>query len=537
MSIMPPNIVLTGFMGTGKTTVGRLLAERLGRPFVDMDAEIERRTGRSIPEIFAQEGEAAFRQQEAALAAELGQQSGLVIATGGGTLLAAQNRRALGANGIIVELYASPDALVERLRAETAQRPMLAGSDPVKRLHDLYERRRATYDVLPHRVDTTHRAPNQVVDALLELLPTARPTPHTPPDLMWVRFPGGAYPILVGFDATADLGAWMREQGLTGDVAVISDRRVARLHGLGVLADLMASGLRATLYEVPPGEAHKTMETAMNLYGRLLDGGFDRTSTVLALGGGVVGDLAGFVAATYMRGVAFVQVPTSLLAMVDASVGGKVGVDHPRAKNLIGAFKQPTLVVADTRFLRTLPAREVRCGLAEVVKHGLIGAPHVLAWLESGEWEWPTLVREAIAVKKAIVEEDPFEGGRRAVLNLGHTFAHALEVVSRFALPHGEAVAVGLVLASRLAARVGLADTALAERVEALLRRLGLPVHYPADPEAVWQAMQGDKKKRRGRLRFVLPRAVGDVIVTEAVAEADVKAVLQTLRPGRNRTR
>ncbi|MDQ7028663.1 MAG: 3-dehydroquinate synthase [Ardenticatenia bacterium] len=303
-------------------------------------------------------------------------------------------------------------------------------------------------------------------------------------------------------------------------------RHVAPLHAASVRADLAAAGLEAHVYTIPAGEASKTWQTVLPLYGRLLADGFDRTSTVLALGGGVVGDLAGFVAATYMRGIAFVQVPTSLLAMVDASVGGKVGVDHPQAKNLIGAFKQPALVVADTRFLRTLPARERRCGLAEVVKHGLIGAPHILTWLESGRWSWPALIREAIAVKKAVVEDDPFERGRRAVLNLGHTFAHALEVVSNYTLPHGEAVAVGLVLAARLAVRVGLADEPLAARVEALLHTLGLPVRLSADPAAVWQAMQGDKKKARGRLRFVLPRAVGDVIVTDAVPPEVVRTVL-----------
>ncbi len=529
---MDPNIVLTGFMGTGKTTVGRLLARRLERPFVDMDAEIERRTGLSIPELFARRGETAFRHAEAAVAAELGQRHGLVIATGGGTLLAAQNRRALGANGIVVELRATAEAIVERLRGEIEQRPLLAGPDPLARLRELYARRRAAYDLLPHRVETTGRSPDDVVEELLALVPHAKPTPTAPPEVMWVRHPGGTYPILIGFDATADLGAWMRERELLGTVAIISDSHVAPLHAASVQADLAAAGLEARVYEVPAGEGSKTPEMALWLHGRLLEDGFDRTSTVLALGGGVVGDLAGFVAATYMRGIPFVQMPTSLLAMVDASVGGKVGVDHPRAKNLIGAFKQPALVVADTRFLRTLPERERRCGLAEVVKHGLIGAPHLLAWLESGAWAWPALIREAIAVKKAIVEEDPFERGRRAVLNLGHTFAHALEVVSDYALPHGEAVAVGLVLAARLAARVGLADEALAARVEALLRRLGLPVHYPADPEAVWQAMQGDKKKVRGRLRLVLPRAVGDVIVTDGVPAEDVRAVLATLRPG-----
>ena len=212
--------------------------------------------------------------------------------------------------------------------------------------------------------------------------------------------------------------------------------------------------------------------------------------------------------------------------MVDSSVGGKVGVDHADAKNLVGAFKQPVLVVADTLFLETLPAREIRNGLAEVIKHGIIAAPALLERLEAGDRDWSAIVPQAVQVKIDVVEEDPFERGRRAVLNLGHTFGHALEVVSEFQLAHGEAVAIGLVQACDLAVRMGLAEETLHERVKTLLGYVGLPTSYDADTDAVWEAMQRDKKKKGRQLRFIVPRGVGDVIITVEATEADVRAVL-----------
>lgn len=516
-------------MGTGKSTVGQLLAHRLGRPFVDLDTEIERRAGKPIAAIFAADGEAAFRRLEAEVAAELAQRQGIVLATGGGALLAGITRRRLAQNGIIIELRATPETLIERLRG-TTERPLLDAEEWEAELRRLYERRATTYARLPYHVDTTHRTPEAVVEAVLRMLEQA--TPDLSNDLaatLTVQSPDGAYDLLIGSNVLAELGPRLHALGLVGDVAIITDTTVGPLYGAAVRAEVMAAGLRAELIEMPAGEAHKTLDTAEWLYGELLDHGFDRTSTVVALGGGVVGDVAGFVAATYMRGVPLVQVPTTLLAMVDSSVGGKVGVDHRRAKNLIGAFKQPMLVLADTELLATLPAAEIRNGLAEVVKHGLIGAPELLDRLEAGDHEWATLLPTAVQVKIDTVEADPFEQGRRAVLNLGHTFAHALEVVSNFELAHGEAVAIGLVQACALAARMGLADEALRRRVESLLTRLGLPIHYPADPDAVWQAMQHDKKKQGGRLRFIVPMAAGDVIVTDRVDEVDVRAVLSVL--------
>jgi len=340
----------------------------------------------------------------------------------------------------------------------------------------------------------------------------------------------GAYPVVIRRGALTDaLPAFVRERRFSR-IAVITNSTLAPLYGEALVSRLPD----AFLVTVPDGEAYKTLSTATALYGNLLAGGCDRSSLVIALGGGVIGDLAGFVAATFMRGVAFVQAPTSLLAMVDASLGGKVGVDLPQGKNLVGAFKDPLAVFADTETLRTLPPVEWRCGLAEVLKAGLIADPplvdHLLA---HGPEPVEEIVTRAVRVKKAIVEQDRLESGVRAHLNLGHTFAHAIEGVSGYAWKHGEAVAVGLVAAARLSARRGLASAELAETVERAVTALGLPTRYAGlEPAALWDAMRHDKKWQSGTARFVLLRGAGAPCVVDGVPRDEVIAVLESLQEG-----
>jgi 3-dehydroquinate synthase len=295
---------------------------------------------------------------------------------------------------------------------------------------------------------------------------------------------------------------------------------------------LQKAGLRPFLHTLRDGEAHKRLASVREIYDACLDAGMDRGGAVIALGGGVTGDIAGFAAATYMRGVRFVPLPTSLLAMTDASVGGKTGVDLPQGKNLVGAFKQPERVLIDTAVLRTLPEEEFRSGMAEIIKHGILGDAVLFEALADGPVEGaltlaPALLARSIRVKIEVVELDPFEGGRRAVLNLGHTAGHALERLSGFTLRHGEAVSIGLVVAARIAERMGCAEGGLAERIVTVLRAWGLPVVCPAYPvSAILAAMTHDKKKRRGRLRWVLPQSVGEVILSDEVPQAWVRDVL-----------
>ncbi len=531
------NIVLTGFMGTGKSAVGGAVAERLGRFFVDMDEIIAQRAGKPIRAIFAEDGEQAFRSMEASLCWELAGESGIVVATGGGALVPATNREAMAQSGVLFCLTATPEAILERLE-EHRDRPLLDGTGREERIRQLLAQRAAVYGAIPYQIDTTGRAVAEIAEQVIRLYRRHTGGATRIP----VQAPGHDYDILVGEGLLAEAGGLAAEAGIEpGRCAIVTNPEVGVQHGARLAEGLREAGFEPAVVEMPEGERHKTLATVAMLYERFLQARLDRRSAVFALGGGVVGDVAGFAAATFLRGVPLVPVPTSLLAMVDASVGGKVGVDLAQGKNLVGAFKQPQLVIVDPEVLKTLPSEEFRSGLAEVVKAGMIGDPGLFAVLE-GRAPAPglgELIARAVRVKVAVVEEDPFEGGRRAVLNLGHTFGHALELLSGYRMRHGEAVGLGIALATRLAAATGTCEPGLVRRVEELLERLELPTRGEGfAPEEVVAAMGTDKKRAGGRLRFVVPRAIGDVelrddVPTEAVLAVLAEAVGNQKRAGR----
>jgi len=552
------NIILTGFMGTGKTTVGRLLAAQLGRLFVDTDDLIAGRDGRSIADIFNEDGEARFRELEVEIAAELAGRRGLIIATGGRLMLDPVNAAALGATGPIFCLTAEPATILERVAAEGG-RPLLSVDDPERRVVALLQRRAAAYARF-RAVDTGDRSPEQIAATIVAL------TTNGLQQAIPVRYPGGSYDVVVGENL---LSHAIELAGINGPAVIITDSHVGPLHAAGIQmqkpgfyrserpSDLKKPGFHGIpVLTMPAGERHKTLDTVRDLYDGLLAAGIGRDGTIFALGGGVAGDVAGFVAATYLRGIDFVLCPTSLLAMVDSSIGGKTGVDLPQGKNLIGAFRQPRLVLADVGAMATLPADEFTAGLAEVAKHGLIADPVLWQRLMMEEWHFNphrlagdrllradlhSLVTRAIEVKRRVVEEDPYEQGRRAVLNLGHTFGHAVEQVSGYAVRHGEAVAMGLVAAAHLSAALGECSPSLPRLVEMVLTRLGLPIHIPPsvdgrplDPAALFAAMDSDKKKKAGRLRFVLIHDIGDVFIRDDVPESAILAALEAGRVGNN---
>ncbi|MDJ0762688.1 MAG: 3-dehydroquinate synthase [Myxococcota bacterium] len=351
-----------------------------------------------------------------------------------------------------------------------------------------------------------------------------------------VNTPQGAYyPIIIGEQVLAQVGALIREQlGKSGAAALVTNPTVGTFYAKKTAQSLNSAGFSVGVLEVPDGEQYKTLETVRDLYHGLLDLDLDRNGVVIALGGGVVGDMAGFAAATYLRGVPFVQIPTSLLAMVDASVGGKTGVDLKQGKNLVGAFKQPALVAIDTSVLATLDAAERVSGMAEVVKHGLIGDPMLFDQLERGIPENVTpLVDAAVRVKVAVVARDPFEKGERALLNLGHTFGHAIELLSKFSMRHGEAVAVGMVAAARLSALLGKCEASLVGRIERVLSVQGLPTrieHFGVDD--IIAAMRHDKKKVNQGLRFVIPVAPGTTQLIADVPETVIRQAIAWIRKG-----
>jgi shikimate kinase/3-dehydroquinate synthase len=532
-------------MGTGKTVVGRAVARKLGRPFVDMDAEIEARAGKSIPRIFAGDGEAAFRQLEAALCEELSGRSGLVVATGGGALVDPTNRARMIKSGTVVCLTCGADEILRRVNEEdNSDRPLLDVADPRAEVQRLLAARREAYQAIPWQVNTTGLPVEEVAEQVLKLADAITLTVRCPAVLSLSKG-GGEYPIHIGDGLLAHVGGALRAAGIPegGRIAVVSNPVVAPLYGTRVEAALQSAGFRPFACTIPDGEQHKTLATVAGLYNQFLAGELDRSGTLLSLGGGVTGDVAGLAAATFMRGLRFVQVPTTLLAMVDASVGGKTGVDLPQGKNLVGAFKQPALVLVDPAVLATLPAEEFRSGMAEVIKHGVIGDPELFDELEigslapavatAGDWGFgirDAHIAKALCVKIDVVEQDPFEKGRRAVLNLGHSVGHALEKLSGFELRHGEAVSIGMVAAARIAAELGRADPSLPDRIAAALAAWGLPVCCPPyDVEAIWAAMAHDKKRQGRRLRWVLPHAIGQVEITEQVPTEVVTFVLREL--------
>lgn len=351
-----------------------------------------------------------------------------------------------------------------------------------------------------------------------------------------------AYEVRIGTGLLAQAGRHIRPLLKRGRTAIISDETVWRLHGAALTAALSAEGINATPVLVPAGEGSKSFEMLARVSDDLLALELDRGDLIVAFGGGVVGDLAGFAAAIYKRGIDFVQIPTTLLAQVDSSVGGKTAIDTPRGKNLIGAFHQPRLVLADLDVLSTLPAREIRAGYAEIIKYGLLGDADFFAWLEAHGADVIALaseplahaVRRSVEMKAQIVAEDEREGGRRALLNLGHTFGHALEAESGYgeALLHGEAVAIGMAQAFRFSAGQALCSPQDAVRAETAIAAVGLPVRmdalpgHPFEGERLLAHMGQDKKAEGGRLTFILTRALGDAFVARDV---DADSILQFL--------
>lgn len=339
-----------------------------------------------------------------------------------------------------------------------------------------------------------------------------------------------SYPIYIGAGIVSELGNCLKKLPVGKNTLLITNSTVRNLYGPDAEKSLKEAGFLVTFGEIGDGEQNKTLATAGRLYDLAFDKGIDRRSPVVVLGGGVTGDVAGFVAATYLRGVPFIQVPTTLLAQVDSSVGGKVAVNHPRGKNIIGVFYQPGFVLADVALLKTLPPRELRSGLAEVIKYGVIWSADFFAWLEenietllAGDTEaLIRVVQESCRIKAKVVEKDETEGGLRAILNYGHTVGHAVEALTGYGkYTHGEAVGIGMVSAARLAVALGLLNASDLSRIEVLIRRAGLALELPDNlaPKDLINSFYHDKKAAGGRLTFVLPLSIGKVSINKNLSD------------------
>ncbi len=523
-----PNIVLTGFMATGKTTVGKLLAKHLNYQFVDTDDMIVQRAGMTVAEIFSTKGEPAFRTMESDLAKELAQKTGLVISTGGGMMLDPANASVLSTTGQIFCLVATPEEIFDRVSKDTrAKRPLLESDDPMKQVTQLLAQREQTYGQFS-QMRTSAKTPDEITSNLVGII-------RANPDL---RLSITASDIHYDYIVGGGILPFVRQlAGINGPVAVITDSHVGEKYAGSI-------GPVDAVISVEPGQQNKTLATVDHICQELVQKGFDRSTTVIALGGSVISGLAGFVASVYMRGVDFVQCPTSLLAMADTSIGGKSGINLPQGKNLIGSYKQPKAVIADVATLQTLSSEEFSFGMAEIIKHGIIGGKSLFDLIRAGKWRWEggafqpdsfsglqNLVAQSIRVKINIVQKDPYQKGQRAVLNLGHTFAHAIEQASGHAVRHGEAVAMGLMAAANLSCRLGYCSNDLEQEIGTVLDSAGLPVRIPAavDSDKITEAIRRDKKRTKGKLKFILMRGIGDVFIAEDIPKDAVTATLKDI--------
>ncbi len=536
------NIILVGMMGAGKTTIGKALASTLGKEFIDSDHEIQERTGVKIPVIFEIEGEAGFRKRESEILTELVKKKNIILATGGGAVLNQENRLLLRDNGMVIYLRASVNDLYRRTRHDK-NRPLLQTDDLFARLNELYIQRDAHYRETAHVIiDSGKQGIRQLVQKLLNKLISTdldslkqTHNQHTMHTLSVDFTPSSekrSYPIHIGhgiLERVELIIACLPQKR----VAIVSNTTVASLYLEKLRTALEKKSVTSIPIIIPDGEIHKNWQTLNVIYDALLKNHCERNTAVLALGGGVVGDLAGFAAATYLRGVPFIQIPTTLLAQVDSSVGGKTGINHELGKNMVGAFYQPRMVLTDSATLDTLPDREFRAGLAEIIKYGLIRDPAFFDWLEQNMRRLlardPIILNEAIQRscenKAEIVASDEKEKGIRALLNLGHTFGHAIENGMGYGVwLHGEAVAAGTVLAAELSRRMKLISETDVNRIRKIFKQAGLPVSAPKMPaEKYLQLMTLDKKVDAGKTRFIVLNRIG-----EAMMRADIPPAMLT---------
>lgn len=517
---------MSGPMGSGKSAVAKRLAELWGVPSVDLDQRVEARLGTTITQFFQARGEAAFRAVEKEVLSELiADASVRILSLGGGSVLDRDSRRALLSAGTLITLRASVETLATRVGTGEG-RPLLSGADLRRRLSEILEARAAAYAECHAEIatddldlDTLAQAIDRVVSDAPVVVPLGERT----------------YRVEVGAGTRHALIARVRAAVRGRQVIVVTDSGVEEPWARQTREVLTTAGLTAVPVCLEAGEAHKNIQSIERIWDAALDAGADRDSLVLAVGGGVVGDMAAFGASTLLRGVAFGQLPTTLLAMVDSAVGGKTGIDRAQGKNLVGSFHQPRFVLCDVETLTTLPLAERRAGLAEVVKSAWLAGEAEVARLEAdaaelaaGDLEKTSdAVRMSVQLKAKIVSEDEHEQGPRALLNLGHTVGHALEAASGYsALRHGEAVALGMVAAFRLSTALGVATREQAERMTRLLGRLSLPVDLDGRLDARTLTYMGsDKKRKGGKLRFIVPSAPGATQMTALSVDEIVRLV------------
>ena len=517
---MKKHIFFTGFMASGKSRTGRAMADRLQRPFIDTDSVIVERAGKSISEIFEQDGEAKFREMEREVIAEIARnESPQVVSLGGGALNQPENIKAIRSSGVLVRLWAKPEILSERIGRKNT-RPLLANLNDEERLAKIkvmLKEREKNYAQADFSVESTNEANEaHVIERILHMLKFWES--HA---LDVCPSSGGRYPIFIGKNITPTAACLLEGLRLTPnyEFLVCTDTTIAKAQN-EMLQELRGQAGRCPVFKFQAGERNKTLHNLNQLYSFMLHRNYTRKSCLLQFSGGVVGDMAGFGAATYQRGIPFIQFPTTLLSMVDSSVGGKVAVNHPEGKNMIGAFYQPSAVVCDISVLSTLPENEYLAGLAEIVKYGVIYDEEFFKYMEQNveaikRHDYDTLrhlIFRSCQIKAEVVGIDEKEAGLRAILNYGHTFGHAIEKITNYEkFSHGIAVSLGMRVAARTAVLLGKIDEVTEKRQTALLDALGFPKSFGVNAEAAWNAMAVDKKAEKGTRVYILPTKIGEV--------------------------
>jgi shikimate kinase/3-dehydroquinate synthase len=515
MQIKPAHsvIFLYGPPGSGKSTIGQALAEALSLPFWDLEEEIENHAGMPTAEIFAIEGEDGYHSRERRMLELLIGKVNGVVALGGSSLLDPDNRQQVTSAGSVVCLNAPVEKLIERLRTQVSKRlPLEEENDTtslqeilVRNLSELVQRRFAHYASFP-QIDVSGMTPAEAVWVIQIYL-----------GRFHVKGVPGGINILIGEGILDAIGTQLRLRKLQGPVAVVSDDQVGELYGARAISSLEKAGYVVQPVFLPVGEQNKTLESLEYLWEAFLQAGLGRNSAVVALGGGVVNDMAGFAAATYLHGISWVAVPTSLMAMVDASLSGRTGINIIQGRNLVGAFHPPALVLSDLGVLSTLPEVELRSGMAGILKAGVIGDPMLFELCEQG-WEaaqsnLSQIVRRAMAVNIRVIQADPNGKGEWVALNMGNTIGHALEQASSYKLRHGEAISIGMVVEARLAEKIQLAEAELAIKIMRTLQSFGLPTSIPTsiDRSMFLQTIKLTKQRAGGKILFSLPIKIGQV--------------------------
>ena len=537
---MPDNIYFTGFMASGKTRIGKLLSSHLKRPYIDSDTYIVEKAKKSIAEIFEQDGEAKFRELEKEAIRDISKKKNVVVSLGGGAITQSENVHVIRSSGILICMKAEPEILCERIGRNNS-RPLMAGLEPdarLEKINTMLSAREKYYALADFSIDSNEGPPEERV--LPQIIEALKLWEHL---VARVELSSGAsYPIFIGKNILKYIHVLLKKLKLfpQNEILVCTDSNIAKKQNDNLKMLCKKTG-ESKSFVFPAGENSKQLEVLNRLWTFMLKNRYSRKSCLLQFSGGVVGDMAGFAAATYQRGISFVQIPTSLLAMVDSSVGGKVAINHTEGKNMIGAFYQPKAVMCDLAVLKTLPKEEFRAGLAEIVKYGIIYDADFFQWIEKNasaiiEKDFAALkyiVKRSCEIKSAVVGEDEFELGLRAILNYGHTFGHAIEKITDYKkFSHGIAVGLGMRVAGRLSTITGRWTAKEESRQNELLTKFRIPKTLTQSKvelslKSVWNAMASDKKAEKKTRFYILPLRIGEV---EKTSEPTKEQVLEAFK-------